>query len=371
MPTPEAWTNEVKEPKIEVLPLVENRQKKYPDGWCTYTYEHTQAPELEAICGGINAKTPRASGIWRQGNVLHFGFEQSPADLNDNGRALLANSIAYIARFTEDRPIVRTPSPFYSSARYMDRQVIDRLVKNKDRDLKEYLDWYLGPGAREQVRDADREKLAGWFAGVRGFLRADEHGKLVIDEEAQKFGAANDTFEFLQQAIAALAEAGERAELARTLFDSATCRTVPQRRPRRVNGSSGWTPTASICSSATPAASAGTLTRWPNPVACQVSSSAGRSGRREGKLIANRVIDTVAHTDSPPAPPWKGGEVRVRYHRAAATARVSLRPPLGQRRVDRQFDRHAPAAVVVGLRPASAASTTTDWCTSSKPPSDG
>ena len=65
----------------------------YHRGWCSYYYEFADVPEAEYFCGGINEKTPRASAVWRQGNLLHFGFEQSPVELNATGRALLVNAI--------------------------------------------------------------------------------------------------------------------------------------------------------------------------------------------------------------------------------------------------------------------------------------
>ena len=49
------------------------------------------------ICGGVNSKTPLAGAVWRQGHLLHFGFEQSPAEMNRRGRALLVNAICYIS----------------------------------------------------------------------------------------------------------------------------------------------------------------------------------------------------------------------------------------------------------------------------------
>ena len=60
----------------------------------------------------MNHKTPTAAGLWRQGNLLHFGFDQSPAEMNDNGRQMLLNAIAYISSFSQDRPIAITPSVF-------------------------------------------------------------------------------------------------------------------------------------------------------------------------------------------------------------------------------------------------------------------
>jgi hypothetical protein len=80
---PDAWKGAVDGERVEILPLVDDLERNYRSGWCTYAYEHEQAPELEVMCGGVNTKTPRAAALWRQGNLLHFGFEQwieSPTD---------------------------------------------------------------------------------------------------------------------------------------------------------------------------------------------------------------------------------------------------------------------------------------------------
>src|SRR6185436_8371345 len=119
IPTPTTFAHELKEPQIDVLPLVNNIKqfetvlRDYrPPGWSTHYYEFADMPEVEIFSGGINEQTPRSSAFWRQGNLLHFGFEQSPAEMNDAGRAMLVNGIVYISRFTEDRPIDITPSVF-------------------------------------------------------------------------------------------------------------------------------------------------------------------------------------------------------------------------------------------------------------------
>ena len=217
--TPDAWKHAIDDETVEILPLVDDISRQYRDGWCTYTYEHTQAPELEIICGGVNAKTPKASAIWRQGHLLHFGFEQSPAEMNDNGRALLVNSICYIARFTDDRPIVHTPSGHYASnVRMRDRKALDRLVKQLSRDLDRYLDYYLGGSAREAVRGMTRDELAAWYRENRGFLQADPRAKFVVDEVARDFGVAPDSRDFVPAAIAALREGGKRTVQAKELL---------------------------------------------------------------------------------------------------------------------------------------------------------
>ena len=77
--TPEAFRNEIKAVKVDVLPLARDPTAKLPPGWCTYTRDMHEAPEIEVLCGGINAKTATAGAVWRQGNLLHYGFDLSAA----------------------------------------------------------------------------------------------------------------------------------------------------------------------------------------------------------------------------------------------------------------------------------------------------
>jgi len=104
--TPKSWRAALPgQDKVKVLRLCDGKVPGMP-GWCTAAGE-LAGPEIEVMCGGINSKQPTHAGLWRQGHLLHFGFEPSPSQLNDVGRKLLLNGIAYIARFTTDRPIVR------------------------------------------------------------------------------------------------------------------------------------------------------------------------------------------------------------------------------------------------------------------------
>src|SRR5580765_7436413 len=114
-PVPESWRDELKgQPTVDLLPLVDasdgGADRGMP-GWCTGRFGR-DGPEFETMCGGINTKQSTHAAIWRQGNLLHFGFEPEPSRLNATGRKLLLNAIAYIARFTADRPLVRQRSPF-------------------------------------------------------------------------------------------------------------------------------------------------------------------------------------------------------------------------------------------------------------------
>jgi hypothetical protein len=217
IPRPEAWKDSLDDETIEVLPLVEDPAGRFEPGWCTYVYEHLQAPELEVICGGINSKTPKAGAVWRQGNLLHFGFEQSPVQLNENGRALLVNSISYISRFSEDRPIIRPPCVFVSGKRIVDREALGRLLKRKDGDLA-ILEYMLAPELYAVVKEKTREEIAEWFASIRDFVCADERGRLSVDEQARSFGSSPASTKFLHQAIALLSQTDDRTPLARELL---------------------------------------------------------------------------------------------------------------------------------------------------------
>src|SRR5215472_12058184 len=112
---------------VAMLPLVRDTDRHWPAGWCSYTDGFTENPDIEVLCGGENEKTARAAACWRQGNLLHFGFEQSPAEMSEAGQRLLLNCIAYISGFTEDQPIAVTPSVFAGSVAaprgYLDRRL--------------------------------------------------------------------------------------------------------------------------------------------------------------------------------------------------------------------------------------------------------
>ena len=203
--TPKDWQHAIKDAKVSVLPLLVNEgANRSRHGWCTYTYEHAQAPELELICGGINAKTPLAGAIWRQGHLLHFGFEESPDQLNQNGRAILVNAIYYIAKFGEDRPIIRTPSTSYSKIRILDRNVIGRAIDHPEIDLKQYFNYFMAPELQAQIKDLDRSGLSKWFEEVRPYIHANELGKLTIDQTARELGIAPNQIEFFPQIFRAI-----------------------------------------------------------------------------------------------------------------------------------------------------------------------
>jgi len=214
---PEAWSEEVADDHVEVLPLVDDPAANQAPGWCTYLYPHPDAPDVEFLCGGINGKTPKAAGLWRQGNLLHFGFEQSPAELNETGRALLINSISYIARFTEDEPIGHVPSPFAGPAA-SDRDVIPRALARPSRGMT-YLKYVLADSTYNELEKRDGDERQAWYERFRGYLHGDENGKLAVDEVALAFGVPPNSAEFFSTATAALQGQDKPASEAKQLLE--------------------------------------------------------------------------------------------------------------------------------------------------------
>jgi hypothetical protein len=203
--TPDAFKDEIKAAKIEVLSLARDPKAKLSPGWCTYTYEHSGAPELEVICGGVNSKTPRAGAVWRQGNLLHFGFDLAPADMNDTGRALLVNAVAYVAQFTDDRPILRTPCVFVQRKRIVDRDYLARRLREPKPDLSGLPYFFAKADFEKHLKDKSVAEVAAWYSKERDYLHAAEDGKLTVDTDARAFGVPPAGPEFLAKVSAALA----------------------------------------------------------------------------------------------------------------------------------------------------------------------
>ncbi len=199
-----------------MLPLVRDTKHPWPAGWCSYTDGFEANPDIEVFCGGENEKTARGAACWRQGNLLHFGFQQSPAELNEAGQHLLLNCIAYISRFTEDRPIAVTPSVFAGPVAYP-RGYLDRRL-GRDGDAGE-AGWLLNDKLLTQLKAMDRDEVRRWYTAHRGYLHPGKELKLEIDEDAQTLGAPIDRSEFFEKAIAALEAGGQELKRATTLLD--------------------------------------------------------------------------------------------------------------------------------------------------------
>lgn len=186
---------------VAFLPLVRNQSKTWNAGWCTYSDGFEGNPDVEVMCGGENHKTPKAAGIWRQGNLLHFGFEQSPAEMNENGQRLLLNCIAYISRFTDDRPIAVTPSVFTGTVAFP-RAYLDRRLGEKG-DASEVASFLSNEILRE-TNPKSSDEVKAWYREHRKWLHPGRDLKLEIDADARRLDAPIDQTEFFAKTIAAL-----------------------------------------------------------------------------------------------------------------------------------------------------------------------
>jgi hypothetical protein len=217
IPTPPDFRSEIKDQEIEVLPLVNDIKRTWRAGWCSYSYDFARNPDVEFFCGGVNHKTPTAAGLWRQGNLLHFGFEQSPAEMNETGQKLLLNAIAYISQFSEDRPIAVTPSVFAGSVA-RSRDSVRRALKNEEYHL-EWLGEDFEPNLWSGLSPLGREKMLEWAQQNGRFLHPNENQKLEIDQDLVAIGTPFDSPDFFDKNIAALNAGGESANRAHQLLE--------------------------------------------------------------------------------------------------------------------------------------------------------
>lgn len=157
------------------------------------------------MCGGINTKTPEAAAIWRQANLLHFGFEEDPDTLNATGKAILENAIHYILRFEHERPIAYSPSVFVTRKSIPRR---DSTLKDLGRDQYDIKDVRsrLPESEKTRLDEMGRQDYATRFKKIAGRFGLDPHGKWEIDADLVELDVANDSLLMIERAAQALAD---------------------------------------------------------------------------------------------------------------------------------------------------------------------
>jgi len=214
--TPRTFAPELSASTVDVLPLVDNIKRfetvinDYERGWSTHYYEFADMPDVECFSGGINEQTPRSAAFWRQGNLLHFGFEQSPAELNETGRAMLVNGIAYISRFAEDQPIDVSPSVFGDEKIGTSRRRAGLYLTNTEYRV-EWATNQFSATTLASFNWRDRAIGRAWFETNQQWLHPGPGNFLEVDSEAKALGVPFDSPEFLPKTIAALHAEKSRA----------------------------------------------------------------------------------------------------------------------------------------------------------------
>lgn len=221
--TPKAFANAIKDPTIFVIPLVDGIKQyatvnnDYRSGWSAHYYEFENMPEVERFSGGINEQTPRSAAFWRQGNLLHFGFEQPAAEMNDTGKAMLVNSIHYISRFTEDRPIAEAPSVFgkvdYTPSR---RRATNML--SAERLERDYLASIFAPSVLQSVPASDVDARRAWVKANGMWFHPGKDGLIEVDQEARDIGIPFEASEFLPHLVS-MSGTDSKAETAMVLLN--------------------------------------------------------------------------------------------------------------------------------------------------------
>jgi hypothetical protein len=200
IPTPADFRAEIQEKEIKVLPLVADIERSWPAGWCTHTRNIERYPDVELFCGGVNHQTPTSASVWRQGNLLHFGFELSPADMTKAGQALLLSAIVYISRFSEDRPIAMTPSVFAGPVAYP-RQSLARYLRNLNYDVDLFRRLVVPEVWRELSKQPNRKAMAKWAEEHERFFHPDKTQRLAVDEDLMALGVPFDDPRFFDKAF--------------------------------------------------------------------------------------------------------------------------------------------------------------------------
>jgi hypothetical protein len=198
-----------------MLPLVRDQTRRWNTGWCTYPDGFENNPDIEVFCGGENEKMAAGAACWRQGNLLHFGFEQTPAELNEAGQRLLLNCITYISQFTEDRPIAVTPSVFGGPVA-LPRRYLDRRLMEKG-DASE-VGWIVEQSVLDILKEKGPEEIRKWYSSARGYMHPGPNAKLEVDEEARTLGAPIDSIGFFEKTIATFKAGGEQGRKAAELL---------------------------------------------------------------------------------------------------------------------------------------------------------
>jgi len=201
--TPEPWKGLVEGASVDVVPLVVNVGSTHRPGWVSYDSTVVDSPDVEIVCGGINEKPSIGAAIWRQGHLLHFGFDLAPGEMNDVGRALLVNSIVYIARFREDRALCVSPSAFAGGVRARDS--IAKWLTGDSLPIDSVRAMFAADATAGAL--GDRAELKAWFDEHRDWLRPDRDGKLAVDADAMALRLAYDRIEALEAAAAIVAGA--------------------------------------------------------------------------------------------------------------------------------------------------------------------
>lgn len=192
------------------------------------------SPDAEWIASGRNSKNARAAALARHGQFFHWGFAATPPQMTDEARLVFLNTLAYMARFAGQKPIVvgegrsRDWLAAYLGGR--PRVVppqIEALLRKQGGELQgEAVE--LSKYILEQLPEAwlaavgqDREKLQQLCAQELGFVHRDGK-RWQVDEDCKALALDNRTVALLQRCTELLGKGGADADRARRILERYT-----------------------------------------------------------------------------------------------------------------------------------------------------
>lgn len=161
------------------------------------------SPDCERIAGGINSKGPYAVAIGRQANLLQWGFYAAPDRMTDSARRAFLNAIVYMHRFDGAKPLVTKESRGRSWLDQYVEALRDVEAPEAEGSVRKY---YLGQFPPEVVArtGGSAAKLAEWVDEVREYVRRNDQGKFVVDEDLKARDLSNRKPEFLHWLVKSL-----------------------------------------------------------------------------------------------------------------------------------------------------------------------
>ena len=136
--------------------------------------------------------------------------------MNELCRGMLVDAIAYISRFTDDRPIMLTPSPF-AGQEFMTRPRMERLI-HRGEDMWDYLVPYFDRGTLAGAGVKNMAAFAKWYATFSAYLCPNSEGLLTVDRDAQAMQLCPNRPEFFDRTIAEIGGSAKDAERARRML---------------------------------------------------------------------------------------------------------------------------------------------------------
>lgn len=253
----------------ETMEVWKVQEKSFPEidpGLVSSRENFTETEGAEVISGGINGKGPTSVAIGRHGNFLLWGFSAQPTEMTESARNAFTNAICYIDKFDgqtagavtstyggrdswlESIYYLRSINDAYVAK--MAEKVTESMKENPapkealemiGDDPKAFIRKMMEAYAKETlgkvpqlVRDEcgdDPEKLIQYYRDNLEYLRRDEAGAFLVDDDVQKLGVSNRSPKLLETCVEML-EKGDRVELAE--------RTLARYAGQQAEGAKAW-----------------------------------------------------------------------------------------------------------------------------------